>query len=83
MTPHNHIYGRKLMSISLLDSPWLSTEEVATLCRVDPSSVRRWRTATPPQGPPFVRLSARRTIYNAQDVENWLRSQRTDPRQAA
>jgi predicted DNA-binding transcriptional regulator AlpA len=71
------------MSVELLAGRWYSTEELADLLGVDASSVRRWRTARPPQGPPFVRLSARVTIYSAGDVEAWLRSRRVDPGRAA
>jgi predicted DNA-binding transcriptional regulator AlpA len=71
------------VSPDLLAGRWFSTEELAHLLGVDPSSVRRWRTSRPPQGPPFVRLSARVTIYSATDVEAWLRSRRTDPGRAA
>ena len=45
---------------------WYSTEELAELLGIDPSSLRRWRTAQPLQGPPFVRLSARRKRSTAQ-----------------
>ena len=62
---------------------WYSTEELAELLGVDPSSVRRWRTAQPPQGPPFVKVSPRRTIYSITDVEAWLRKRRVDPSPAA
>lgn len=62
---------------------WFTTEELADLLGVDPSSVRRWRTATPPEGPPFVRVSARHTIYARTDVEAWLEQQRIDPGTAA
>ena len=44
---------------------------------------RRWRTAEPLQGPAFVRLSARKTIYSAADVDQWLRTRRIDPSSAA
>lgn len=71
------------MSADLITSRWYSTEELAELLGVDPSSVRRWRTSRPPQGPPFVRLSARHTIYSTSDVEAWLRSRRIDPGRAA
>jgi predicted DNA-binding transcriptional regulator AlpA len=67
------------LSVDLLAGNWYSTEELAALLGVDPSSVRRWRTSRPPQGPPFVRLSARLTIYSASDIEAWLRSRRIDP----
>lgn len=71
------------MSVELIAGRWYSTEELAQLLGVDASSVRRWRTARPPQGPPFVRLSSRLTLYSAVDVENWLQSRRIDPGQAA
>jgi DNA-binding transcriptional MerR regulator len=58
---------------------WYTTEELAELLKIDPSSVRRWRTAEPLQGPPFIRVSARRTIYNAADVAAWLDQRRIDP----
>ncbi|MCZ4103577.1 helix-turn-helix transcriptional regulator [Streptomyces sp. H39-C1] len=61
---------------------WYTTEEIARLLRVDASSVRRWRTARPPQGPPFVRLSERVVMYGAGDVERWLADRRIDPAQA-
>jgi predicted DNA-binding transcriptional regulator AlpA len=67
----------------LLTGRWYSTEELAARLGVDPSTVRRWRTADPLQGPPFVRLSARVVVYNAEDVEAWLRKRRTDPESAA
>ncbi len=67
----------------LLDGEWYATDELATRLGVDPSTVRRWRTANPPQGPPFIRLSERVVIYSARDVEAWLRKRRTDPESAA
>lgn len=69
--------------IRLLNGRWYNTEELAGLLGVDPSTVRRWRTARPPQGPPFVQVSERVTMYNALDVEAWLRSKRVDPAEAA
>jgi predicted DNA-binding transcriptional regulator AlpA len=71
------------VSTELIAGRWYSTEELAALLGVDPSSIRRWRTARPPQGPPFVKLSARRTLYSAGDVETWLRQRRVDPGRAA
>ena len=69
--------------VELVAGRWYSTEELAKLLGIDASSIRRWRTSRPPQGPPFVKLSSRVTIYNAVDVENWLRSRRIDPGRAA
>lgn len=60
-------------------SIWRTTEEVAALLKVDPSTIRRWRTARPPHGPPFVRLSARLTLYHIHDLQRWLAHHRVDP----
>ncbi len=56
-----------------------TTEEVARLLKVDESSLRRWRTAVPPQGPAFVQLSSRVTRYMRADVDAYLRRNRIDP----
>jgi hypothetical protein len=56
-----------------------TTAEAATIMRVDPSTLRRWRTARPPQGPAFVRVSARHVIYGHADLQDWLRSRRIVP----
>lgn len=71
------------MEIYLLTGRWLTTEELAQLLGVDSSTVRRWRTSRPVQGPPFVQLSERVTMYSAHDVEQWLLSRRIDPSEAA
>jgi predicted DNA-binding transcriptional regulator AlpA len=60
----------------------MTTEELANLLGVDPSTIRRWRTAQPIQGPPFIRLSERVTMYRIDDVEQWLNSRRIDPEAA-
>lgn len=67
------------MNTDLIDNKWYTTSELAELLGVDASSLRRWRTARPPQGPPFVRVSARRTIYSVADIQAWLRNHRIDP----
>lgn len=67
----------------LLQGGWYTTDELAVSLGVDASTLRRWRTATSPQGPPFTRLSSRLTIYSARDVEEWLEARRVDPGQAA
>lgn len=39
---------------------FLHTRDLASLIHVDPSTLRHWRNAEPPAGPPFTRLSPRR-----------------------
>ena len=65
-----------------IGAEFLTAEELARLLGVDPSSVRRWRTASPTQGPPYVRLSDRVVKYRREDVERWLASRRVDPEAA-
>ncbi|GLZ02436.1 hypothetical protein Acsp02_96870 [Actinoplanes sp. NBRC 103695] len=60
----------------------ITTEELARMLRVDPSSVRRWRTARPIQGPPFIALSERVIMYAIEDVRAWLASRRVTPEAA-
>ena len=74
---------RGTMNITLLHGTWHTTQQLADLLGVDASTVRRWRTARPPQGPPFVQLSERVIMYNLHDVETWLQSRRIDPSEAA
>ena len=52
------------------------------MLRVDPSSVRRWRTARPLQGPPYIQLSERVIMYAVEDVREWLSSRRVRPEAA-
>ena len=67
------------MSTSVSDQEWYTTEELARIVKVDPSTIRRWRTAYPRQGPPFVRLSFGVVRYSAGDVGEWLSNRRIDP----
>ncbi|MBH0776672.1 helix-turn-helix domain-containing protein [Nocardia sp. NEAU-351] len=67
------------MDARLVDGKLYSTAELALLLGIDPSSLRRWRTANPPTGPAFVRVSPRVVKYAAEDIERWLRESRTDP----
>jgi hypothetical protein len=71
------------MSTGITNQQWYTTERLAELLNVDPSSLRRWRTACPPQGPAFVRISARHVIYSAADVQAWLEAKRVVPGPAA
>lgn len=59
--------------------PFISTEELAAVLQVDPSTVRRWRTTQPLQGPPFINLSERVTVYSTEDVQHWLTARRVVP----
>lgn len=70
------------MTLRLLEGRWYTTEDLAQMLGVDQSTVRRWRTARPAQGPAFVQLSSRVTVYSAYDIEHWLLSRRTDPGEA-
>ncbi|MFD4441646.1 helix-turn-helix transcriptional regulator [Nocardia sp. NPDC058519] len=67
----------------LADGRWYTTAQLAAVLGIDSSSLRRWRTAHPPCGPAYVRVSPRVVKYSAADVETWLQELRTDPRQAA
>lgn len=72
-----------MMTNRMIDDRWYTTEELASLLHVDGSTIRRWRTMSPTQGPPFVQVSDRVIMYSAYDVETWLRSRRTDPNSEA
>jgi hypothetical protein len=66
-----------------LHGEWLTTEQLADILKRDASTLRRWRTSRPPQGPPFVRMTGRVTLYSAGDVQLWLLRRRVDPEAAA
>ena len=68
--------------IRLSPKPFMSTEELAELLDVDPSTIRRWRTAPPFQGPPFIQISDRVVKYATADVERWLSARRVCPQAA-
>lgn len=61
------------------EQEWYTTEELAQIIKVDPSTIRRWRTALPLHGPPFVRLSFGVIRYNCAEVGEWLTARRIDP----
>ncbi|MFB7873720.1 helix-turn-helix transcriptional regulator [Nocardia sp. NPDC056064] len=71
------------MNPRLVDGRWYTTAELASVLGIDSSSLRRWRTANPPCGPAYVRVSPRVVKYSAADVETWLQGLRTDPAEAA
>lgn len=68
---------------ALLEVVWLRTEELASLLGVDTSKLRRWRTARPPQGPPFICMPGGITRYRERDVQSWLARRRSEPGRVA
>lgn len=61
---------------------FMSTEELAELLDVDPSTIRRWRTSLPMHGPPFIQISERVVKYATTDVQRWLSARRVMPEAA-
>ena len=62
---------------------YLTTAEVAELCRTSPETVRWWRYVN--KGPRSTRPAGmRRVLYAVEDVEAWLEAAPADvPRPAA
>lgn len=54
-------------------SKYLTTLEVADLCRTSPETVRFWRHVG--KGPQSFKVG-RRVLYAAEDVEAWLQAAR-------
>ena len=52
---------------------YLTTAEVADLCRTSPETVRYWRHVN--KGPKSFKLG-RRVLYAMDDVEAWVRAKR-------
>jgi hypothetical protein len=69
-------------ALETAQSELITTEELARMLRVDPSSVRRWRTVRPLQGQPYIQLSERVIMYAIEDVREWLSSRRVRPEAA-
>lgn len=61
-------------------SKYLTTVEVAELCRTSPETVRYWRHIR--QGPPSFKVG-RRVLYAADEVETWLERLRSATGQPA
>jgi len=57
----------------------LTTADLARLLRRDASTIRRWRSASPPVGPPFIPVSGHVTIYLLDDVYRWMDRVRVTP----
>lgn len=58
-----------------MDEEYLTTEEVADLCRARPETVRYWRHIG--YGPPSFHVG-RRVLYSASKVRDWLRERATE-----
>lgn len=52
---------------------YLTTEEVAELCRTSPATVRYWKSIG--HGPAAFKLG-RRVLYAREDVETWIENVR-------
>lgn len=60
---------------------FMTTAEVADLCRTSPETVRYWRHIG--SGPPSFKVG-RRVLYDSQAVERWLTAAaQREPRPAA
>ncbi|MGW4246725.1 helix-turn-helix domain-containing protein [Nocardia sp. NPDC004722] len=64
---------------SLLSQHMYTTGEVARILGVDASTVRRWRRGEPAEGPGFIRISDRVTMYPERDLEVYLAARHTIP----
>jgi excisionase family DNA binding protein len=64
----------KPTEIGSAPAEFLTSEQLAELLRVDPKTVKRWRSNG--DGPPFIRLGERRLIYSRADVDAWLAERR-------
>jgi hypothetical protein len=66
----------------LLDGGWFTTEELAGMLGVDPSTLPL--ADRPAPAGPAVRVPVLASdLYSAQDVRRWLATRRIDPGQAA
>ncbi len=59
---------------------FLTTDELAALCRTPPETVRYWRHVG--KGPRSFKIG-RRVLYEAAAVEEWLAEQQSAPAPAA
>ncbi len=56
---------------------WMQPKEVAEMLGVSPVTLRYWRMIS--IGPPYVRLSERRFLYDERDVLRYIDERRIDP----
>lgn len=57
---------------------WLTADDVGTLLRVSPATLRSWRGSG--KGPPFHRLTGKKLLYERGEVEAWLAERIVRPR---
>jgi predicted DNA-binding transcriptional regulator AlpA len=55
----------------------LTTQQVADMLGVKPSTLRAWRCAK--TGPPFIRITAQSVKYAAEDIDRFLAERRITP----
>lgn len=57
------------------DQRYLTTNEVAALCRTSPETLRYWRNMG--RGPSWFKIG-RRVLYEADEVQEWIDSLKTE-----
>ena len=57
----------------------LTTEQAAKHVGQALSSFRALRTAAPPKGPPFIKISSKMYRYRRSDLDAWLRALTVTP----
>ena len=74
LAPHGNLACAALQEIEAMLQAFLTTEEVASLLRLRKNYLERLRCTG--GGPPFIRASRRRCLYQREDVLNWLNARR-------
>ena len=59
-------------SVSIPSTPFLTTEQAAERILLRPTTLNRLRVEG--HGPPFLRISARRIVYDVNALDAWVRS---------
>lgn len=74
--------AREMQEIAADNRRYLTTKEVAEMCRAEPETVRYWRQVD--KGPRSFRLpGSRRVLYAIEDVEAWVAAARQPAGDAA
>lgn len=56
-----------------MPNPFLTTKEAAARVHLSPATLERMRVRG--DGPPFLKLSQKRVIYDGEQLDAWARSQ--------